>query len=681
MTDLITPLLIDANATREFVAALLKSADRLNTSARTRNKRPPIEWVVVRRTVGFEIRWYLLRLPDAEDAVSNSADAHATAFQLLHPQEHQTIPAIQLDELNESTSGPAMVMTGERVLGLIEPVLRAAASGGSHREPSRGESARATRRSNIQPAPAVRVAAAAFIGAPRRVQPNKKFRVEIGLSETPPPGVENAEVVVGFQEGEQEITLDIHVEAQGFTCETGFDHSLTVSRHEPYQNRVRLWLAASELPQGAEEELRSLQVLYACRGLPCGSATYRILVQQTDVPVELPPPTAPAARVQIDTAAPSIDLTLSVMRGHNSDATATLTWSASTPHAIAKPVGSMTHTSTELATLPIEIVDALAGSDGLPGIGLLVNGIAGQVADEIPGGVWEVLRNVTAAVRTARGPEAIPTVLLKLQETRVPWELALMPEPLPDPARPAFLFTQYIVTRWLLEGRVPPVPPYEIAGPDIVAIFGDYSKATSVAKLPFARKEADYLQGRAATVLDATRNDIVALLEDRATDSAGKALAPRVVHFAGHGEAGRSTSSFMVLNDGTTLIPSFFREAPVLKKHHPFVFLNACQLGAAAPTLGQPGGFAAICIHGECSGAIAPLWSVNDEVAFRLATAFYDDVFGAAPGATVAEAMFALRQTPYTDVTVAGPNNTTVTKTTASKLAYIIYGHPALRLR
>ena len=160
-------------------------------------------------------------------------------------------------------------------------------------------------------------------------------------------------------------------------------------------------------------------------------------------------------------------------------------------------------------------------------------------------------------------------------------------------------------------------------------------------------------------------------------------LAPRILHFAGHGEAGRSgtAASFIVLNDGSTLSTTYFLNAPALKRNHPLVFLNACQLGAATATLGQPGGFAVVCVRAECSVVIAPLWSVNDQVAFQVATEFYDDVLGR-PGVdaiSVAEAMFNARQKPLTEVTVTDANGVQQTRTTATRMAYLVYGHPEFR--
>jgi CHAT domain-containing protein len=97
--------------------------------------------------------------------------------------------------------------------------------------------------------------------------------------------------------------------------------------------------------------------------------------------------------------------------------------------------------------------------------------------------------------------------------------------------------------------------------------------------------------------------------------------------------------------------------------------------------MGQPGGFAGVCVRGECSVVIAPLWSVNDQVAYDVATHFYDDILGTggASGMPVAEAMFHARSKPFTDVTFNDANGVSQTLTTATRLAYLVYGHPSFR--
>ena len=689
---LVSPLVISANAPVDEVRSLVRHAFEVNAAAQERRQEsgpPPMEWVLVRRTVGFDVKWYLLRVWDLNGAFPDDAPRGATLLSEMGLEEHQSVPAMQLADMTDTTSGPAVVLVGTRVFALIAPQLMSSAEGttrsvttdetvrlrgrpeptGEHPAPSPGRT-RGLR-------PAIRIDAAAYVNAPRRVVPSKNFTVELGLAATPMPEVIGGNVAINFQEGELAVVLDIRVEGEGFEAKGGSEVSLLVPRHDPYSTRVVMVLRALPLPDGAADELRALQILYSCKGSACGSATYRILVQREETEMEAPTPPTSAPRVAIDTSTPPIDLTLRMAWKDDSEATHTLQWSFTSPHELTPPTGKMTRSSPELAALPISIVDELAQSDAQEGIELLMGGIAKRIADEIPAGVWEVLANVTTAVRSQRGADAIPTVLLSTQETRVPWELALMPTP-PDSTREPSLNTQYIVTRWILDDNVRPVPPASVSGRDLVAVFGDYAGARGVNQLPFARKEADYIIHRNGVALDATRSAIVQLLTGKLTTTTGTPLTPGILHFAGHGEAARSgtAASFIVLNDGSSLSTTFFLNSPALKKSHPLVFLNACQLGAATSTLGQPGGFAGVCVRGECSVVIAPLWSVNDEVAYDVATKFYDDILAGTP---VAEAMFKSRAKPFTDITYKDQNGATQTRTTATRLAYLVYGHPSFR--
>jgi hypothetical protein len=58
----------------------------------------------------------------------------------------------------------------------------------------------------------------------------------------------------------------------------------------------------------------------------------------------------------------------------------------------------------------------------------------------------------------------------------------------------------------------------------------------------------------------------------------------------------------------------------------PLVFLNACEAGRVKPALTGVGGFAAAFIEKGASAVIAPLWSVKDDIAHKIAKGFYDQL-------------------------------------------------------
>lgn len=675
--SLVTPLIVDAKATLGQVAALVEVAKKA-------------EWVLLRATSGFTVSWYLLRFSDLVDQTTDPFDSKKTIAQAVGLQSHMAVPAVQLGS-EDAASAPAVVLSGSRVFGLKPPIMRAAQS--ARRATKRGaiRSRGATTRAkppglsggaaaSMIRIPPARIDAAACINAPRKVLQKKKFTMEIGLAETPSPGVINGKVEIDFQENETEVTLDIHLQCEGFTCDEGTDQPLIISRNDPFTPRLKFRLTAEELAEGLEDEPRAIQVTYAVRGRLCGVATWRILVQRKDAAVDLPVVTP--TRVAINTSAPDIDLTLTSAWKNDTEATQTLCWSYSTPHAIAAPQGKMTRSSPELAALPLGIVDELAQNDGQAAIELTMKGLAKRIAAEIPIGVWEVLKSVTDAVHVVRGKDAVPTVLILTAETRVPWELAALPKPL-FPSRAGApdlrtIGTEYIVSRWLLDDLLPAVPPHRIEATDVVAIYGDYAN-TQQAQLPFAKKEAEYLeQKRHGIPFTADPGTLLRILSGEQKTPEGSDLAPKILHFAGHGEAARpgSPTSFIILNDGSNLSSSPFLGSDLFEQHRPLVFLNACQLAAAVNTLGQPGGFAVVFVRAECSAVVAPLWSVNDQVAYDVATHFYDAIL--ADGQSPAAAMWKARQPRFTELTLTDADGNSIKRRTATRMAYLVYGHPSM---
>ena len=187
--------------------------------------------------------------------------------------------------------------------------------------------------------------------------------------------------------------------------------------------------------------------------------------------------------------------------------------------------GKMTRSSPELAALPISIVDEMAQSDAQAGHRAPDGGIAKRIGDEIPAGVWELLRNVSDAVRACADKNAIPTVLLRRRRRRVPWELALMPDPCltrrasHTSARSTSSRAGSSMTRCAPFRR--PALPITISS----QFSATMQRRIGVNQLPFARKEADYIRKRNGTALDATRTSIIDLLTGKANRRRA-ALAP-----------------------------------------------------------------------------------------------------------------------------------------------------------
>jgi len=146
----------------------------------------------------------------------------------------------------------------------------------------------------------------------------------------------------------------------------------------------------------------------------------------------------------------------------------------------------------------------------------------------------------------------------------------------------------------------------------------------------------------------------------------GHAVTTEAVHFACHGEVSPATPSMngIILNDNTRLDELYVQGNNM---DEPFVFLNACQLGANSELIADYGGMAAAFLRTGCSGFVAPLWNVGDATAREMATTFYADVID--DGVTIAEAIRRRRARFDPD------NDRDLTH-----LAYVYFGHPNLSL-
>jgi CHAT domain-containing protein len=173
--------------------------------------------------------------------------------------------------------------------------------------------------------------------------------------------------------------------------------------------------------------------------------------------------------------------------------------------------------------------------------------------------------------------------------------------------------------------------------------------------------EQAFLQQWKAVPLEAKKAE----LETVAT---GVRIPGHLIHFAVHGLSDVAANhQAILLADNTQIMAAALTgryrcgETP----RFAFVFLNACQVGTAGESLGQAAGFPGILVRRGALGFIAPMWEVHDLVAREFAETFYKEVFDNKQ--TVGAALQAQR---------CGYDS----KGSTTPIAYIYYGHPALRL-
>jgi CHAT domain-containing protein len=243
-------------------------------------------------------------------------------------------------------------------------------------------------------------------------------------------------------------------------------------------------------------------------------------------------------------------------------------------------------------------------------------------------------------------------VLILSADPYIPWELARVDGPwLPD--APALLGAQAVVGRWALRAPGPTSdPPRSVSVEAMTVVRGIYEGVVGFKRLQHAEQEAiDLEQTYGAELVDANEDSFYACLD-------GEPPA-EVLHFAMHGKFDPTgLQDGLILVDGV-VEPDMILDADLAR--HPFVFLNACQVGSAGETLGQYGGMAQSFVEAGASAVIAPLWVVKDDVARDVSLRFYASAFA---GKSPAEF---LREERARDGS-------------GTHLAYVLYGHPLLQL-
>jgi hypothetical protein len=411
--------------------------------------------------------------------------------------------------------------------------------------------------------------------------------------------------------------------------------------------------------------------LFTYQGSPCGQLTKEIKVN-----VAGDPTTAAAAR-RVET--PSESSPIAPLGDQPLDLSIVITRVGGAASGLYKLALESAHIAS-----PVPAVDVDLGDDSLRfatqlirDVGQHVNdrttdevlrGIGRTISDHLPDEFWDALGGVWKAVA---GPDVpadqrrAPVVQLLTEEPHVPWELAVLAEPL-DADGPPFLGAQVDFGRWPLDRLAPPEPT-PLATEALGVVVGHYQDARGVRPLPSAVAEAEALAGRfRARSVDALPEYVDAALRGRFDDDG---FSFEGLHFAGHGinDPDRS-GAYLMLSSGARLSSFVFRDAGVTRSGRAFLFLNACQVGTADDTLGSYAGVAGFAVRGGFRGFVAPLWSVSDDLAKEVSLGFYE---ASNRGETVGGYLRSVRRRfAQSDADSAN----------ATWLAYVYYGHPALKL-
>lgn len=490
------------------------------------------------------------------------------------------------------------------------------------------------------------------IEAPDVAVMQEEFAVRVGLSE------EKVEGVVGGEMRRPDLDsgpyrLTVKVSAQGLTLRPDelWTNVLLVTAEDPYPFAE---LHMTPEPQSEPVAATKITADYMIGSQPMGMGERQLTVIQSEV-----------FRNQVDVWAEQEVGTITIprsddppdllvyLRAWSSDR---IKWSVQTcfddlqinDDALFSEVDG---SPEDFAKSLVETVDEF---DNVSGIEETIRGLAKDIGDLVPEPFWAVLKDVRKRRKRA------PSVLIMSTEGSIPWELAYVPRDYRHAGDGEFLGSQAAIGRWILAKR-PPAPscvPVRVNAMGVIS--GTYAGES---RLAGAESESTELVSKYhASAINATRKVVIAYL---------RSLKDGLVHFAIHGQFSGSAARdglLMIDEDGDKDLPINSKFVGGLEfSGNPFIFINACQVGGGAKSLGGYAGMAKSFLDAGACGLVAPLWSISDSVSVKVSRAFYESVFKKTPPAE------ALRRQKALFMRRGGYRSATC-------LAYQYYGHPGLVL-
>ncbi|WP_194290859.1 CHAT domain-containing protein [Nocardia aurantia] len=496
------------------------------------------------------------------------------------------------------------------------------------------------------------------------------FDTRIGIAPTYDDGVATTgSLRIDLSDSALELDVELLFDPRSFTTDDATTITLFPSHRDPFPS-VLVRLVPHSDPELSPQ--RTLRLLFRRAGRIIGIASRTVTVVGSPLEViGLPHPQHPRHRM-LDLA-PLLgelppDLVIVIFRADEPD---TFVWDAypltgRIPIPDGRRRSRIGHDARTLAANTRTVVQ----SGGLPAYDHIV-GTGALIRAAIPTAIQEVVRNLLT------GRQFAPTVLLLTEEVFVPWELAVFDPPLDTrfggDAR--FLGAHVAISRWPL-GAEDSRPGFDRREHVVVrqgVVTADYAGVHSWPELTETVREAQRfreLHGPAEEIA-ATRDSVIDCLEGR--------IPVDLLHIALHGayDASLSEDGLVFPVPGSSE-PAFLSALAVLGMRNrsatPFIYLNACEVGAGDEILGSSVGFAPAVLHTGAIGVVAPIWRVDDHAAADVAARFYDAVYHRHP-VPVAEAIRRIRARYTRAAVAADPKSLSPTH-----VAYLAFCHPGLML-
>jgi hypothetical protein len=252
--------------------------------------------------------------------------------------------------------------------------------------------------------------------------------------------------------------------------------------------------------------------------------------------------------------------------------------------------------------------------------------------------------------------DRIHTIQIVSEEPWIPWEIVKpwrMNDQIGEVEEDEFLCERYVMARWLKGRNVKEkdkVARIRLVVPEDSGLISAYRERQWLEEFASER--------RLLTQPARTRQELLKALAEGGFD---------LLHISCHGlfNPDTSTKSTLYLQDKSPLtVEALSGQAVKFGFENPIVFLNACQTGRQGYSLTGIGSWARQFLAVRCAAFIGSLWSVNDDLAFTFAQAFYTRL---SAGATLGEAVRYARLA----VKAADPTDPTY-------LAYTLYADPCL---
>jgi CHAT domain len=256
--------------------------------------------------------------------------------------------------------------------------------------------------------------------------------------------------------------------------------------------------------------------------------------------------------------------------------------------------------------------------------------------------------------------KALKTIAIFSQDPFVPWELMIPQRRLADGTFDTQepLGVEFSIGRWIARDHL--APPQVVPLSDSWVFAPNY-EGPSPLPLKCAAAEAKLV------VDDFHGTRITPAVSKQFIDTIKKNCRA-LLHLVCHGSS-RQPGSQSIVDEKNKVLTSLqlagYGIENACAKKKPFVFLNACEVGRPIPALIGLGGFASEFVNLGASGVLAPLWSVKDDIAHKVAEEFYGAI-KAKPTRPFADIVRDIRRKAYAED--AGGEDTYA--------AYCFYGDP-----